>query len=79
MNKFSFTISVHIRSHIVVRYLYFNDVYPCSIHKERHLIKLAVFFLILYVVDSDNSLFSRNNKMFLLNIQAKYVKHLCNS
>jgi hypothetical protein len=78
MNKFSFTISAHVGNHIAIRYLYFSDVYPC-IHKERHLVKLVVFFLILQVVNSDNSLFARNNNVFLLIFWIKYVKHLCNS
>jgi hypothetical protein len=79
MNKFSFTISVRIGKHIVIRYLCLNDIYPCCIHKERHIVKLVLFFLILHTVDSNNSLFSRNNDVFLLIFRIKYVKHLCNS
>jgi hypothetical protein len=79
MNKFSFTISVRIGNHVDIRYLYFNDIYPSCIHKERHLITLVVFFIILHIVDSDNSLFFRNNDVFLLIFGIKYVKHLCNS
>jgi hypothetical protein len=66
MNKFPFTISARVGNHISIRYLYFNNVYPCCMHKEKHLIKLIVFFLILHIVDSDNSLFFRNNDVFLL-------------
>jgi hypothetical protein len=78
MNKFSFTISAHIGNHVTIIY-FFNDIYPSCIHKERHLITLIVFFLILQIIDSDNSLFSRNNDVFLLIFGIKYVKHLCNS
>jgi hypothetical protein len=74
----SFTISVRIGNRIAIRYFCFNDIYPFCIHKERHLITLVVFFLILHIVDSDNSLFSRNNDVFLLVLRIKYVKHLCN-
>jgi hypothetical protein len=73
MNKFSFTISAHVGNHIAIRYLCFNDVYPYCIHKERHLAKFVLFFLILHVVDSDNSLFARNNDVFLLVFQIKYA------
>jgi hypothetical protein len=66
MNKFLFTISARVGNHIAITYLCFNDVYPCCIHKGRHLVKLVVFFLILHVVNSDNSLFARNNNMLLL-------------
>jgi hypothetical protein len=79
MNKFSFTISVRVGNHVGIRYFYFNDIYLSFIHKERHHITLVVFFLILHIVDSDNSLFSRNNDVFLLVFSIKYVKHLCNS
>jgi hypothetical protein len=79
MNKFFFTISAHIGNHISIRYLCFNDIYPFCIHKKRHLVTLAVFFLILHIADSDNSLFSRNNDVFLLVFRIKYVKQLCNS
>jgi hypothetical protein len=79
MNKFCFTINVCVGNNIAIGYLCFNDVYPYCIHKERHIIKLVVFFLILDVVNSDNSLFARNNNMFLLVFRIKYVKHLCNS
>jgi hypothetical protein len=48
-------------------------------HKERHLVTLVVFFLIFYIVDSDNSLFFRNNDVFLLVFWIKYVKHLYNN
>jgi hypothetical protein len=75
MNKFSFIISARVGNHIGIRYLCFNDVYPYCIHKERHLIKLVVFFLILYIANSDNSLFARNNNVFLLVFWIKYVKH----
>jgi hypothetical protein len=57
----------------------FNDIYPSCIHKERHHVTLVVFFLILYIVDSDNSLFSKNNDVFFHVFGIKYVKHLCNS
>jgi hypothetical protein len=50
MTKFSFTISAHVGNHIAIRYLCFKDIYPCCIHKQMHLIKLVVFFLILHVV-----------------------------
>jgi hypothetical protein len=53
--------------------------YPFCIHKERHLVTLVIFFLILHIVDSDNLLFSRNNDVFLLMFGIKNVKHLCNS
>jgi hypothetical protein len=76
MNKFSFTI---IGNHIAIRYFCFNDIYPSCIHKERHIITLVVFFLILHNVNSDNSLFFVNNDIFLLIFEIKYVKHLCNS
>jgi hypothetical protein len=79
MKKFSFTISARVGNHIAIRYLCFNDVYPCCIHKERHIVKLVLFLLILHVVDSDNSLFFRNNDVFLLIFRIKYIKHLCNS
>jgi hypothetical protein len=79
MNKFSFTISARVGNHIAIRYLCFNDIYPFCIHKERHLVTLVLFFLILHIVDSNNSLFSRNNDIFLLVIGIKYVKHLCNN
>jgi hypothetical protein len=79
MNKFSFTINAYIRNHVAIRYFYFNDIYPSCIHKERHLVTLVVFFLILHIIDSDNSLFSRNNDLFLLIFGIKYIKHLCNS
>jgi hypothetical protein len=79
MNKFSFTISARIRNHVAIRYFCFNDIYPSYIHKERHLITLVVFFLILQIINSDNSLFSRNNDVFLLIFGIKYVKYLCNS
>jgi hypothetical protein len=59
--------------------IFFNNIYPSCIHKERHLVTLVVFFLILHTVDSDNLLFSRNNDVFLLIFGIKYVKHLCNS
>jgi hypothetical protein len=52
-------------------------MYPCYI--ERHIVNLVVFFLILHVVDSDNSLLSRNNNVFLLIFRIKYVKYLYNS
>jgi hypothetical protein len=78
MNKFSFTISARVGNHIAIRYLCFNDVYPSCVHKERHLVKLVVFFLVPHVVDSDNSLFFKNNDVFLLVCRIKYVKHLCN-
>jgi hypothetical protein len=57
----------------------FNDIYPFCIHNEMHLVTLVVFFLILHIVDSDNSLFCRNNDVFLLIFGIKYVKYLCNS
>jgi hypothetical protein len=79
MNKFFFTISACIGNHIAIRYLCFNDINPFCIHKERHLVTLVVFFLILHIVDSDNSLFSRNNDVFLLVFRIKYVKRMCNS
>jgi hypothetical protein len=79
MNKFSFTISARVGNHIAIRYLCFNDIYPCCIHKEGHLVKLVIFFLIQHVVNSDNSLFARNNNVFFLVFRIKYVKHLCNS
>jgi hypothetical protein len=79
MNKFFFTISARIGNHVAIRYFCFNDIYPCCIHKERHIITLVVLFLILHIVDSDNSLFSRNNDVFFLIFGIKYVKHLCNS
>jgi hypothetical protein len=63
MNKFSFTISAHIRNDVAIRYL----------------VTLVVLFLILHIVDSDNSLFFRNNDVFLHIFGIKYVKHLCNS
>jgi hypothetical protein len=78
MNKFSFTISACIGNHVAIRYFCFNDIYPSCIQKERHLITLVVFFLILHIVDSDNSLFFRNNDVFILIFGIKYVKHLCN-
>jgi hypothetical protein len=79
MNKFSFIISARVGNHVAIRYLCFNDIYPSCIHKERHIITLVVFLLILHIVDSDNSLFSRNNDVFLLVFGINYVKHLCNS
>jgi hypothetical protein len=79
MNKFSFTITACIGNHIGIRYFCFNDIYPSCIQKERHLITSVVFFLILHIIDSDNSLFSRNNDVFLLIFGIKTVKHLCNS
>jgi hypothetical protein len=79
MNKFSFTISVRIGNHVPIRYFCFNNIYPSCIHKERHLITLVLFFLILHIVDFDNWLFFRNNDIFLLIFGIKYVKHLCNS
>jgi hypothetical protein len=79
MNKFSFNISVHVGNHVARRYICFNDIYPFCIHKKGHLIILVVFFLILHIIDSDHSLFSRNNDLFLLVFEIKYVKHLCNS
>jgi hypothetical protein len=79
MNKSSFTISARIGNHVAIRYFCFNDIYPSCIHKESHLITLVVFFLILHIVDSGNSLVFRNNDVFLLIFGIKYVKHLCNS
>jgi hypothetical protein len=79
MNKFSFTISARVGNHIAIRYFCFNIIYPSCMHKERHLVTLVVFFLILHIVDSNNSLFSRNNDVFLLVFGIKYVKPLCNS
>jgi hypothetical protein len=79
MNKFSFTISARIGNHVAIRYFCFNDIYPSCIHKERYLVTLVVFFFILHIVDSDNSLIFRNNDVFLLVFVIKYVKHLCNS
>jgi hypothetical protein len=79
MNKFSFTINARVGNHVAIKYHCFNDIYPSCIHKEKHLITLVVFFHILYIVDCDNSLFSRNNNVFLLVFGIKYVKHLCNS
>jgi hypothetical protein len=79
MNKFSFAISVRVENHVATMYLCFNDIYPFCIHKERQLLTLVVLFLILHIVDSDNSLFFRNNNVFLIIFEMKYVKHLCNS
>jgi hypothetical protein len=79
VNKFSFTISARVVYHVAIRYFYFYDIYPSCICKERHLVTLVVFFLILHIVNSDNSLFSRNNDVFLLIFGIKYLKHLCNS
>jgi hypothetical protein len=79
VNKFTFTISVHIGNHIAIRYFCFNDIYPFCIHKERHLDTFVVFLLILHIIDSDNSLFSKNNDVFLLVFGIKYAKDLCNS
>jgi hypothetical protein len=79
MNKVSFTIRARVRNHIAIRYFCFNDIYPSCIHEEMHLITLVVFFLILHIIDSDNSFFSRNNDVFLLVFGINYVKHLCNS
>jgi hypothetical protein len=79
MNKFFFTINAHVGNHVAIRYLCFNDIYPSYINKERHLITLVVFFLILHIVYSDNSLFLKNNDVFLLIFWIKYVKHLCNN
>jgi hypothetical protein len=79
MNKFSFIINAHVGNHIAIRYLCFNDIYPFCIYKERYLATLVVFFLILHIVDSGNSLFSKNNDVFLLIFGIKYVKHSCNS
>jgi hypothetical protein len=78
MNKFSFAISARIGNCIAIRYLCFNDVYPCCIHKGRHFINLVVLFLILHIVNSDNSLFARNYNVFLLIFRIKYVKYLSN-
>jgi hypothetical protein len=78
MNKFSFTISARIENHVAITYFCFNDIYPSCIRK-RHLITLVLFFLILQIVDSDNSLFSRSNDVFLFIFGIKYVKHLCNN
>jgi hypothetical protein len=50
MNKFSFTISACVHNLIAIRYFCFNDIYPSCIHKERHLITLVVFFLILHII-----------------------------
>jgi hypothetical protein len=66
MNKFCFTIRAREENHIAIKYLCFNDIYHFCIHKERHLITLVVFFRILHIVDFNNSLFSRNNDVFLL-------------
>jgi hypothetical protein len=79
MNKFSFPISERVGNHIAIRYLGFNDIYPFYIHKDKHLITLIVFFLILHIVYSDNSLFFRNYDVFILVFVIKYVKYLCNS
>jgi hypothetical protein len=79
MNKFSFIISTCVGNHVAIRYISFNDIYPSCIHKERQLITLVVFFLILHIIHSEYSLFSRNNDVFLLVFGIKYVKHLCNS
>jgi hypothetical protein len=79
MNKFSFTISACVGNHVAIIYVCFNDIYRSCIYKERHLITLVVFFLILHIVNSDNSLFSRNNDVFLLAFGIKYVKHMCNN
>jgi hypothetical protein len=76
MNKFSFTISVCVGNHIAIRDMWFNDTYPFCIHKERHIVKLVVLFLILHFFNSDNSLFFVNNNVFLLIFGIKYVKHL---
>jgi hypothetical protein len=46
---------------------------------HRHLVTLVVFFLILHIFYSDNSLFSKNSDAFLLIFGIKYVKYLCNS
>jgi hypothetical protein len=75
----SFTIGACAGDHITITYLYFNDIYPLCINKERHIIKLVGFFLILHVVNFNNSLFFRNNVVFLLVFGIKYIKHLCNS
>jgi hypothetical protein len=61
-------------------------------HMESHCYEIFLFerylsflypqrkaFLILHIIDSDNSLFSRNNDVFLLVFGIKYVKHLYNS
>jgi hypothetical protein len=65
-------------SHCYKIYL-FQQCLFLFIHKERHLVTLIVSFLILRIVDSDNSLFSRNNDVFLLIFWIKYVKHMCHS
>jgi hypothetical protein len=90
MDKFCFTISACVGNHIAIRYFcfnesryykifFFNDIYPSCIHRERHIVTLVLFFLILHIVDSDNLLFSMNNDVFFLVFQIKYVKHLCTS
>jgi hypothetical protein len=58
---------------------FFNVIYPFCLYKERHLITMVVFFLTLHIVDSENLLFFRNNDVFLLIFDSKYVKYLCNS
>jgi hypothetical protein len=79
MNMFLFTISARIGNHVAIRYFCFNNIYPSCIHKERHLITLVIFFLIFHIIHSENSLFFRNNNIFLLIFGIKYVKHLRNS
>jgi hypothetical protein len=79
MNKFSFTISACVGNHVAIRYFCFNNIYPSCIHKERHLVILVVFFLILHIVKFDKSLFSRNNDIFHLIFRMKKVKHVFNS
>jgi hypothetical protein len=79
MNKFFFPISARVGNHVAIRYFCFNDINPSCIYKERHLITLVVFFLILHIIDFDNSLFSKNSDVFLLIFRIKYVKHLYNS
>jgi hypothetical protein len=79
MNKVSFSISARVGNLVAIRHLCFNNIYSFCIHKERQLVTLVVFFIILHIINSDNSLFSMNNDAFLLVFEIKYIKHLCNS
>jgi hypothetical protein len=61
-----------IGNHIAIRYLCFNDIYPCCIRKERQPGKryLSLLYLTLIVF--------KEKRCFFLILWIKYVKHLCN-
>jgi hypothetical protein len=49
------------------------------INKKGQLIKLIVSFFISDVLNSDDSLFSRDNNMFFLMFRVENIKHLCHT